>query len=699
MKFEVESFPKEVQCHECRSTDIHALCHHCGRLLCKSHAVVGAGSEGGSDPTTEFTDLALDRDDDLPIHCKECAHDVQPASWRNVGIAGGVVVVGLLVLLAGAEGVGIGITFLGIAGVGWAWRRRAAQDEAFRSSRPPLPIFSLRQISLRETFDTEISLDADGAYDTTVSDVRGSLIASVTIGDQHRTAIEAFEEKYGRPPSRMHAGFLVLKSESSPHIENRRSGSSQVFPLVDDVENVSALTSSDADPTWAERLRYTAELPEFIAESPIRVFPSFVPDVDRQGIDLDVHWSLPELASGSWYMKVKRVKSLEVHYPLRWGELRTPRLQTVSATAEMSADDREEDIRATPVIGKSVSTDESRFTVKWKDFEVDWARALRATLIFRTPISNSSQPVLSQETITGTMEVVLGGAVSRTTSTYYDALGMKATAFDETRETTIRVHFELNLGTMQYEDRVTIQSPSDLTADCVPAEDRSNGEDKATDRIYDGTPPNAKTVTALSDRLSRSDGDYYVKSVVEEPPQRSGVEGVNNRLWNLHGRWYDGVWPVDFHISLMGEERAASGVDEATGRTKIQLKAKGAYTTPEMRCKIEDAWLDLRDRIDDVMREQDTGVSLDATAKRSDGTSAEDSSGTVNDASDSIPLMPSSPPSPRRMDEATIRSKVEELKDQRDQIRKRLIDGTMTQTVYDNLKQQIDDRIDELQNS
>jgi hypothetical protein len=51
------------------------------------------------------------------------------------------------------------------------------------------------------------------------------------------------------------------------------------------------------------------------------------------------------------------------------------------------------------------------------------------------------------------------------------------------------------------------------------------------------------------------------------------------------------------------------------------------------------------------------------------------------------------------MDEATIRSKVEELKDQRDQIRKRLIDGTMTQTVYDNLKQQIDDRIDELQNS
>jgi hypothetical protein len=92
-------------------------------------------------------------------------------------------------------------------------------------------------------------------------------------------------------------------------------------------------------------------------------------------------------------------------------------------------------------------------------------------------------------------------------------------------------------------------------------------------------------------------------------------------------------------------------------------------------------------------------VSLDATAKRSDGTSAEDSSGTVNDASDSIPLTPSSPPSPRRMDEATIRSKVEELKDQRDQIRKRLIDGTMTQTVYDNLKQQIDDRIDELQNS
>jgi hypothetical protein len=693
MKFDFASFPREVQCHECRSNDVHAACHHCGRLLCETHAVVGAGAEGGSEPTAEFTELALDRDDDLPIHCHECAHDVQPASWRRVWIAAGVVVAGLLILLAGAEGVGLGVMLLGIAGGLWSWRRRAAQDEAFRAGRPPLPVFSLQQISLRESFTTEISLDADGEYTSSISDVSGTLVASASIGDQHRTAMEAFAEKYGEPPSRVHAGFVVLESDSSLRIETTRSGSTQVFPLVDDVENVPALASSDADPKWTERLSYTADLPDFLAASPIRVFPSFVPDVNRQGIDLDIHWSLPELSDGSWHLKVKRVQSLEVQYPLHWGELQTPRLKTVSATAQQSVENREANVRATPVVGKSDSTDESRFTVQWKDFEDRWARALRATLVFGKPISDSSP---SGDTITGTMEVVLGGTVSQTTAQYYDAIGMEATPFDETRETTIHVHFELNLGTLQYEDHVTIQSAADLTAARAPAEDRPADEDAETDHIYDGTPPNAKTVTALSDRLSRSDGDYYIKSIVEEPPQRSGVEGVNNRLWNLHGRWYDGVWPVDFHISLMGEERAASGVEEAAGRTKVKLKTKGAYTTPEMRSKIEDAWLDLRDRIDDVMREQDTGVKLGDVAHRGNGSSSRDASGPSDDASAPIPSnLPSSP----HVEEATVQDKIEELKNQLDRIRTRLIDGTMTQHAHDSLKQQIDERIDELRNS
>jgi len=696
MKFKVESYPKVVQCHECRSPDVYAVCHHCGRLLCETHAVEGADNDESSESTKEFTDLSLDRDDDLPTHCQECAHDVQPASWRNVWITGGLVLLGILVFITGVKGTGIAVTLLGATGSVWAWRRRITQDEAFQASSPPLPVFSLRQISLQETFDTEISLDADGAYDTSISAVHGSLSASVTFGDEHRAAMVAFEEKFGSRPSRMHAGFLVLKSESSPRIENQQSDSSQVFPLVDDIENVPALSSSDANPTWTKRLRYTADLPEILAESPIRVFPSFVPDMNRQGVDLDIHWSLPELAGGSWYMKVKHVKSLEVRYPLRWGELRIPRLQNGVGAADLTGNDI---VRATPVIGKSDSTDVSRFIVRWKDFEVNWSQPLRATLIFRKPISSATKSALSKETITGTMEVVLEGTASRTASKYYDALGMKGKSFNGARETTIRVHFDLNLGRMQYEDRVTIQSADDLTTGCVPSEERITGEDEKTGWVYDGTPPNAKTVTALSDRLSRSGGDYYIKSVVEEPPQRSGVEGVNNRLWNLHGRRYDGVWPVDFHISLMGEERTASGVDEATGRTKVKLKTKGTYTTSEMRCKVEDAWLNLRDRIDYVLREQDTGERMDVLAHRSHGASSNESPMSEDDASELIPQLPASVSPTTNVNETNVRSKIEELKNQRDLIRKKLIDGQIDQRLHNELREEIDARIEELQRS
>ncbi len=60
------------------------------------------------------------------------------------------------------------------------------------------------------------------------------------------------------------------------------------------------------------------------------------------------------------------------------------------------------------------------------------------------------------------------------------------------------------------------------------------------------------------------------------------------------GRWYEGVYPIDFQINIEGEEIDNSELNDFPGKTEAKLTVKGTYSNAEMENKIENIWEQLK---------------------------------------------------------------------------------------------------------
>ena len=68
-----------------------------------------------------------------------------------------------------------------------------------------------------------------------------------------------------------------------------------------------------------------------------------------------------------------------------------------------------------------------------------------------------------------------------------------------------------------------------------------------------------------------------------------------NRLWDLMGRYYEGVYPIDFHLVLSGEEIHKG--QEVTGETSVLLNVAGSYANEVMEQRVVEEWTRLWKRI------------------------------------------------------------------------------------------------------
>jgi hypothetical protein len=87
--------------------------------------------------------------------------------------------------------------------------------------------------------------------------------------------------------------------------------------------------------------------------------------------------------------------------------------------------------------------------------------------------------------------------------------------------------------------------------------------------------------------------------VTENPPRSGGRADVMHRFWNIAGRSYEGVHPVDFHLIVTGEEIHKGDVRPESGNMKIRLSVTGAYTDDEMRDRVDNTLT----RLGEVVRE------------------------------------------------------------------------------------------------
>ncbi|MCP4393994.1 MAG: hypothetical protein GY804_06990 [Alphaproteobacteria bacterium] len=98
-----------------------------------------------------------------------------------------------------------------------------------------------------------------------------------------------------------------------------------------------------------------------------------------------------------------------------------------------------------------------------------------------------------------------------------------------------------------------------------------------------GIVPNHEVVRRLTDVVS--DNNFYIKRVIEDPPRTSKASAhIMNYYWDIAGRVYKGLYPIDFHIVISGEENY---LKPPLSKTKIDIIVKGSVTDKDVQDQVE----------------------------------------------------------------------------------------------------------------
>jgi hypothetical protein len=147
---------------------------------------------------------------------------------------------------------------------------------------------------------------------------------------------------------------------------------------------------------------------------------------------------------------------------------------------------------------------------------------------------------------------------------HHSAGGKQRRAPKPVIELQVTIDFELSLGSVRYQDIRVAPDRDQLKANAYP-----------------GVIPDFDTVLELTNRLSAQ--GCYIKRVVENPPRGSWRTNLVNRYWDIAGRRYRGIFPIDFRITLTGEEEYDGDLRPKAGSTNAQLAVQGTYANETMK--------------------------------------------------------------------------------------------------------------------
>jgi hypothetical protein len=495
----------------------------------------------------EFAGLKL-----LPIravvhHCAE--HD------HNVGI------------------LGVGLT----VGRGILGRRQTPAHDL-----PPLPAFpDVNTATVVERLTGEVQLSEAG-YVSTPQSAEGEIV----IGMTHAQA--RWQETMGRYrrrhqlaedyPVKFAAGFAMLKGKAGLAFD---SGQDAILPdglglaFYGDVDRHDLFDAKRGRPQgeWELSARYKLQPARGPQDIPLWIVPSLGVTSDKRVLMIDLHWNMPEVDGNR--PELNQFELIEFQVPHQWGNLQdsSPSGAASSAPApgqprivrwrqhRIAADDRQ---------GRSGSQAAPRSMTLKMEFE---------------------KPILDQPRLFGSLRATFDRTLSGVTGiNFYLPGGGPVRHLDVKPRTEISVRFDISLSTLRYQERRT-----------VPDDSKAAGEDQLRPKAdeFDEVMPGYRTVVELTNAIS-ADG-YYVKTVVEDHPNRDPSDKTVKRGWDITGRWYEGVFPINFIISLRGTEPEDSSAGSAPGRTVAQVTVDGTFPNAEMKKKIEDKWDGLHAKITDLL--------------------------------------------------------------------------------------------------
>jgi hypothetical protein len=612
-----EPHAPEVRCYRCGSPRVSSLCHHCGRPMCAEHRPQAHRAKRGprigwlrparadvraSKPVSrELAGLGLDGGQVTVYHCEDDAHVVKSEllAWRNGGTAAAVLGLALLAFVL-VPGVVLALAGAGTAVCAVVIGRRRAEDA--RRARPPLPLVpALDAVTVVERLHGRVSVTHDG-YQPAPPLVEGEIGVDMTLGRGSQDRLARYRDKFRLSHgdrAEFCAGFAVIRGEAGltfrPGQEHTdallRDGAT--FMFHGDAAGHPLFGAVPGRPAgeWNVRLGYDLLPARRPAEIPLWVVPSLIPASGRRTLEIDLLWNL--LGPQEKRFGLERFDLIELNIPAEWGNVERVWPDDATITSPQSGQARcirwqrleptEENGKGSPAGGPGQSR----------------------TLRIRFEHQITEQPRLE-----GRVEATFKGTLSGLTGiTFYLPGGGKRPRQPEVKpRTEVSVDLEISLDAIRYQDNRVVPvrgHPDDLSRD---------ERDEFPEVI-----PDYRTVIQLTNALS-GDG-YYVKRVIEhQPHRREGRVHVVSRLWDVAGRWYEGVFPVDFHITLKGQEDTQVG----SGKTEARVLVQGAYANPMMKKQIEEKWDELHRIVKRIFRDQvgrfpPIALEAEGTASNDDG--------------------------------------------------------------------------------
>jgi hypothetical protein len=584
MSLEVVDRAPEVRCYRCGSTDIRSVCHHCSRPMCARHGSVpvrerAPGSPGGADGTGAVSEPGAYGDEE-PADPEGTegteGTEARPASREFAGLK----------LLPIREAVHhcqdhyhtVGRLGAGITAASGVLRRR--QTPA--SELPPLPVFpDVNTVSVVERLTGEVRL-TDAGYVSTPRQIGGEIVIGMTHAQARwQETMGRYRKRHQLPegyPVRFAAGFALLRGKAGLAFD---AGQEAILPdglgLVfrGDVHGHDLFDAKRGRPQgeWELTARYGLQPARVPRDIPLWIVPSLGATSDKRVLMIDLYWNMPEVDGNR--AELNQFELIEFRVPHQWGNLQDARPSGAASSAPVPGQPRIVRWRQhRPAAGDRPSRSGRAAAPRSMTLKMEFER-----------------PIMDQPRLSGALRATFNRTLSGVTGmSFYLPGGGPVKHLDVRPRTEISVGFDISLSTLRYQERRA-----------VPDDSKAAGEDRLRPRSdeFSGVMPDYRTVIELTNAIS-ADG-YYVKTVVEDHPNRDPRDRTFKRGWDITGRWYEGVFPINFIISLRGTEPEDGVAGPALGRTVAEVSVDGTFPNAEMKKKIEDKWDGLHARVTELL--------------------------------------------------------------------------------------------------
>lgn len=412
--------------------------------------------------------------------------------------------------------------------------------------------------------------------------------------DSGRVSVHLDRAGASEPRSvRFDGGALLLKGSAGLTLVDPvgcRQVQLGIILLRDRLVNHPALYQDDGSGsrTWSISADYTiAPDPDNELLMPLWLTPTIVPRSDRRALDLEIQWS--EFGPNEDGMPLVAIDLLEFSIPQSWGSVLA--IDTENAMSS-TTDDPESQLRV----------------ITCRDIE-DVPHTSRGRHCISMRFENQ---VDEHDELHGRIEARFDGTLCRVTGidTYQASGQRRRERLTRKCYTRVVLDFRLSLEALRYEALRILPTPDDEDVDERVID--SNGATVKETTSF-GVIPDGWTVAAVTAALG--EGEYYVKRVVENSARPGKEASTTYRFWDIAGRKYDGVYPIDFHLTITGSE-VHDGAVVASGRTSFSLTVTGAYSSTETDGKVRNEWRSLHARIARTLRRREHDPRAGADLRR-----------------------------------------------------------------------------------